>query len=102
MQLLQKILKNDTIVKEFIKPLLDILLDNGGLHGFDCVVDIWFLIYLFKFQLFVRNPKERMGMPDCLAGPIRMQPFFRNIDWEKLERRMVDPPFKPTIVSINY
>ena len=40
MQLLQKILKNDTIVKEFIKPLLDILLDNGGLHGFDCVVDI--------------------------------------------------------------
>ena len=51
--------------------------------------------------LFVRNPKERMGMPDCLAGPIRMQPFFRNIDWEKLERRMVDPPFKPTIKSAH-
>jgi hypothetical protein len=45
MQLLQKILKNDTIVKEFIKPLLDILLDNGGLHGFDCVEPDFYYIF---------------------------------------------------------
>lgn len=38
-------------------------------------------------------------MPTCPAGPIRAVPYFRNIDWEKVERRQVEPPFKPKIVS---
>ncbi|KAL5013166.1 hypothetical protein ScPMuIL_007436 [Solemya velum] len=49
--------------------------------------------------LFERGPRERLGMPDCPAGPIRSQPFFRNIDWERLEARRLDPPFKPKIKS---
>ncbi|KAK3102892.1 hypothetical protein FSP39_014744 [Pinctada imbricata] len=49
--------------------------------------------------LFVRNPRERMGMPDCPAGPINSHAFFRNIDWERLERRQIDPPFRPKIKS---
>ncbi|XP_046580250.1 protein kinase C delta type-like isoform X2 [Haliotis rubra] len=49
--------------------------------------------------LFERNPHERLGMPGCVAGPIRSQQFFRSIDWEKLERREMPPPFKPKLKS---
>ncbi|XP_045164698.1 protein kinase C delta type-like isoform X1 [Mercenaria mercenaria] len=49
--------------------------------------------------LFERTPADRLGMPTCPAGPVRAVPYFRNIDWEKLERKQVDPPFKPKIKS---
>lgn len=38
-------------------------------------------------------------MPDCSAGPIRSQAFYKNIDWDRLELKQMDPPFKPKIVS---
>ena len=50
-------------------------------------------------QLFERNPSDRLGMPGCQHGPIKSQPFFRNMDWDKLESRQIAPPFKPKIVS---
>lgn len=59
-------------------------------------------IQLLYFQLFERNPEERLGMPLCAAGPIRSQPFFRSIDWDDLENLKTDPPFKPKIVSACY
>lgn len=49
--------------------------------------------------LFERQPNDRLGMPTCPAGPIRAVPYFRNIEWEKLEKKQVDPPFKPKIKS---
>ncbi|KAK3794161.1 hypothetical protein RRG08_062405 [Elysia crispata] len=51
--------------------------------------------------LFERNPADRLGMPTCPAGPINSQPFYRNIDWEKLEARQIPPPFKPKIKSAS-
>ncbi|KAK6994968.1 protein kinase C delta type, partial [Biomphalaria glabrata] len=51
--------------------------------------------------LFDRNPPDRLGMPTCPAGPINSQPFFRNIDWEKLEARQIPPPFKPKVKNAS-
>jgi len=38
-----------------------------------------------------------MGAPD---GDIKYHPFFAEISWEKLDRRELEPPFKPQVVSI--
>jgi len=49
--------------------------------------------------LFERVPEERLGMPSCQHGQIRCHPFFKSIDWKKLENRELDAPFKPKIRS---
>lgn len=54
---------------------------------------------LYFIQLFERIPEERLGMPNCPAGPIRKHAFFSSIDWDRLENRQIQPPFKPKIVS---
>jgi len=51
----------------------------------------------FIDQLLDRNPKTRLG---CGAGgkeKIMQHPFFKDIDWAKLEKREVEPPFKPDV-----
>ena len=52
-------------------------------------------------QLLVKKPEDRLGMPTCLKGNIREHPFFKVIDWVKLENRQVKPPFEPKVVSVN-
>jgi len=34
-----------------------------------------------------------------MAGDVMDQPFFRNMNWNALERRELEPPFKPRVVS---
>ncbi|KAM9798744.1 protein kinase C, delta b [Syngnathus typhle] len=45
--------------------------------------------------LFERDPNRRLGV----VGDIRAQPFFKAINWFTLERREVEPPFKPKVKS---
>ena len=33
--------------------------------------------------------------------PIRSHPFFASIDWNKLEARQIDPPYKPKVVRLS-
>lgn len=49
---------------------------------------------LAPFQLFVREPEKRLGV----RGDIRQHPLFREINWEELERKEIDPPFRPKVV----
>ncbi|XP_043570060.1 protein kinase C theta type isoform X1 [Chiloscyllium plagiosum] len=46
-------------------------------------------------KLFVREPERRLGV----KGSIRQHAFFRDINWQALENREVEPPFKPTVKS---
>lgn len=46
--------------------------------------------------LLVKNPAERLGSGPNEEYEIKKQPFFRRIDWTKIEGRAVQPPFIPS------
>ncbi|XP_077181868.1 protein kinase C delta type [Paroedura picta] len=48
-------------------------------------------------KLFERDPTKRLGV----TGNIRDHSFFKTINWTFLERREVDPPFKPKVKSAS-
>lgn len=56
-------------------------------------------INFFKFQFLEKDAHKRLGNRNCPAGSIQDQPFFRSIDWVKLEARQLEAPFKPQLVS---
>merc|ERR1712110_1127756 len=45
-------------------------------------------------KFLTREPSERLGT-DFEA--VKSHPFFASIDWVKLERKEVEPSFKPTV-----
>ncbi|XP_007956122.1 protein kinase C delta type [Orycteropus afer afer] len=46
-------------------------------------------------KLFERDPSRRLGV----TGNIKIHPFFKTINWTLLEKREVEPPFKPKVKS---
>ncbi|GAA6108820.1 protein kinase C eta type, partial [Tachysurus ichikawai] len=52
-------------------------------------------------QLLTKNPTRRLGCMAASGGDnaVTAHVFFSTIDWEKLNRRELEPPFKPQIVS---
>ncbi|XP_062339338.1 protein kinase C theta type [Osmerus eperlanus] len=46
-------------------------------------------------KLFVREPEQRLGV----KGNIRQHAFFKDTNWNVLEKRQVEPPFRPTVKS---
>ncbi|XP_030058118.1 ribosomal protein S6 kinase alpha-3 isoform X1 [Microcaecilia unicolor] len=46
-------------------------------------------------MLFKRNPANRLGAGPDGVEEIKRHPFFSTIDWNKLYRREIQPPFKP-------
>lgn len=58
--------------------------------------------FLFYFaQFLTKNPSRRLGCVAAEGGEtaVTSHAFFSGIDWDKLNRRELDPPFKPRIVS---
>ncbi|XP_034730084.1 ribosomal protein S6 kinase alpha-2-like isoform X1 [Etheostoma cragini] len=47
--------------------------------------------------LFKRNPANRLGAGPDGVEEIKRHRFFASIDWNKLYRREMRPPFKPTV-----
>jgi len=41
------------------------------------------------------NPKTRLGSGLHGAKNIKNHPFFKTIDWHRLEQKQIEPPFKP-------
>jgi len=50
-------------------------------------------------KLLRRNPEKRLGASERDAEDIKKQPFFRRIEWEKLYRKEITPPFRPFLRS---
>ncbi|XP_041743605.1 protein kinase C delta type-like [Coregonus clupeaformis] len=48
-------------------------------------------------KLFERDPSRRLGV----VGNIRGHSFFKTLNWPALEKREVDPPFKPKVKGPN-
>uniref|UniRef100_A0A670KDV0 protein kinase C n=2 Tax=Podarcis muralis TaxID=64176 RepID=A0A670KDV0_PODMU len=48
-------------------------------------------------KLFERDPTRRLG----ITGNIRDHSFFKAINWTALEKREVEPPFKPKVKSAS-
>ncbi|KAM4882444.1 protein kinase C delta type [Thomomys bottae] len=48
-------------------------------------------------KLFERDPVKRLGV----TGNIKIHPFFKTINWTLLEKRKVEPPFRPKVKSLG-
>eukprot|EP00123_Amoebidium_parasiticum_P017225 comp23759_c0_seq1/m.41127 comp23759_c0_seq1/g.41127 ORF comp23759_c0_seq1/g.41127 comp23759_c0_seq1/m.41127 type:complete len:778 (-) comp23759_c0_seq1:89-2422(-) len=48
-------------------------------------------------QLLVRDPERRLGSGERGAQEIKEHPFFDCIDWDKLYRKEIPPPFVPAL-----
>lgn len=46
----------------------------------------------FIFKLLNRNPKKRLGASERDADELREHPFFKGVDWEKVENLEVEMP----------
>ena len=99
-------------IVHFMKWIAKLTISQNGQMGYPFHEMVDFVVHFMKWtitklghniytvlQLFERNPDDRLGMKTCPAGPIRKHAFFSGTDWNKLESRKIDPPFKPKIVS---
>ncbi|KLO95835.1 putative protein kinase C-like [Fusarium fujikuroi] len=50
-------------------------------------------------KLLTREPDQRLGSGPTDAQEIMSQPFFRNINWDDIYHKRVQPPFMPQIKS---
>jgi hypothetical protein len=48
-----------------------------------------------------KTPEQRLGMPSCPAGDIYSQPFFVSVEWEKVAKCQIKPPFVPELVILD-
>lgn len=51
-------------------------------------------------KLFEPNPEKRIGAVHG-AAEIKAHPFFKSVDWAKLENKEITPPFKPDNHTVN-
>ena len=56
------------------------------------------MILLCSFQLLEKDATKRLGVKNGINGDVSDQPFFKGVNFDKLERKQMTPPFKPNLV----
>ena len=51
-------------------------------------------------QLLTKDAKQRLGCREEGAAEVKRHPFFRNMNFKRLEAGMLDPPFIPDVSSL--
>lgn len=52
------------------------------------------------FQLLEKEATKRLGSLGCNSGDdVMAHDFFRGLDWPRLEKKEIEPPYKPRVVS---
>lgn len=69
-----------------------------GMSGFMFGLSLHLLISI-SLQLLEKDVSIRLGCLEAPEGDIYYHPFFNGINWDKLDRRELVPPFKPEVVS---
>lgn len=61
---------------------------------------------MYFWQLLEKEANKRLGSCENGAQEVMGHSFFNGLDWDRLERRELVPPFKPNVVSskqlLNY
>jgi len=50
-------------------------------------------------KLLKKDPSERIGCGPKGPAELKAHPFFKSIDWQALEQKLVKPPFKPSTTT---
>lgn len=50
-------------------------------------------------MMLKKDPTERLGSGEADGDDIKTHPWFKPIDWAKLQRREILPSFKPAVKS---
>ena len=75
---------------------------NSILRGVSFIAMVTGALCFNYSQFLTKNPTRRLGcQPGIGERQIKIHAFFRTIDWDKLEKRQIPPPFKPQVVSNN-
>ena len=61
-------------------------------------VDISGRAQAFLFGLLTRDPSMRLGGGPTDSEEVKDHAFFENINWQDIEQKRVQPPFKPEIL----
>jgi len=51
----------------------------------------------FCLQLLEKDPLRRLGVSSCASGDVCEQPFFKSIDFARLEKKDLTPPYRPKL-----
>lgn len=93
-------MKERGVIISFLKAYSDFrglqIMYSVGIHNFTepIVKKVFYLV-----QLLDKDAQTRLGGAECMYGDVRDQDFFRPIHWDRLERRELEAPFKPRVVS---